>query len=65
MCSIVGLVALSLGSIGPPGLAVAASGAALEAAAKVEWHWGVKIPLRDGVELSATAYLPAGQGPRP
>jgi hypothetical protein len=22
--------------------------------AKVEWQWGVKIPLRDGVRLNAT-----------
>jgi uncharacterized protein len=28
-------------------------------AAKVEWQWGVKIPLRDGVRLNATLYKPA------
>ena len=64
--SMVGFVALWwFAGIGPAGVASAASEAALEAAAKVEWHWGVRIPLRDGVELSATAYLPAGRGPRP
>jgi putative CocE/NonD family hydrolase len=62
---------LSLAGIAPPQVSGAApapeapSEAALESAAKVDWHWGVRIPLRDGVELSATAYLPAGQGPRP
>ena len=39
---------------------------ALADAAKVEWQWGVKIPLRDGVRLNATLYKPAGQKePRP
>jgi len=39
---------------------------ALADAAKVEWQWGVKIPLRDGVRLSATLYKPAGRkDPRP
>jgi len=33
---------------------------ALADAAKVEWQWGVKIPLRDGVHLNATLYKPAG-----
>ena len=27
----------------------------------VEFRWGVKIPLRDGVDLSATLYRPRGQ----
>src|SRR6202035_301905 len=40
--------------------------AALADAAKVEWQWGVKIPLRDGVHLNATLYKPAGlKEPRP
>jgi putative CocE/NonD family hydrolase len=40
--------------------------AALADAAKVEWQWGVKIPLRDGVRLNATLYRPAGlKQPRP
>jgi uncharacterized protein len=35
-------------------------------AAKVDWQWGVKIPLRDGVRLNATVYKPAGLSePRP
>jgi putative CocE/NonD family hydrolase len=39
---------------------------ALAEAAKVEWQWGVKIPLRDGVHLNATVYKPAGmKEPRP
>ena len=44
----------------------AVSAAELAEAAKVTWQWGVKIPLRDGVHLNATAYRPAGQKePRP
>ena len=44
----------------------AADAAALADAAKVDWQWGVKIPLRDGVHLNATLYRPAGQkDPRP
>ena len=39
---------------------------ALADAAKVEWQWGVKIPLRDGVRLNATLYKPAVlKEPRP
>ena len=30
-------------------------------AAKVDLHWDVKIPLRDGVQLSATVYTPRDQ----
>lgn len=30
-------------------------------AAKVDWRWGVKIPMRDGVNLNATVYTPKGQ----
>ena len=29
--------------------------------AKVDFHWGVKIPLRDGVQLNATVYTPRAQ----
>jgi len=29
--------------------------------AKIELHWGVKIPLRDGVMLNATVYTPKDQ----
>jgi uncharacterized protein len=40
--------------------------AALDEAAKVDWQWGVKIPLRDGVHLNATLYKPVGlKEPRP
>src|ERR1700730_7004822 len=28
---------------------------------KVDFHWGVKIPLRDGVHLNATVYTPKNQ----
>jgi len=28
---------------------------------RVSLHWGVKIPLRDGIRLSATLYLPEGK----
>jgi putative CocE/NonD family hydrolase len=40
--------------------------AATPDAAKVDLHWDVKIPLRDGVQLSATVYTPKDQaGPAP
>ena len=49
-----------------PLTADAVPAAALGEAAKVEWQWGVKIPLRDGVHLNATLYKPAGlKDPRP
>ena len=49
-----------------PLTAGAVPAAALADAAKVEWQWGVKIPLRDGVRLNATLYKPAGlKEPRP
>lgn len=49
-----------------PFTARAVPATALEEAAKVEWQWGVKIPLRDGVRLNATVYKPAGlKEPRP
>lgn len=39
---------------------------ALADIAKVEWQWGVQIPLRDGVRLNATLYKPVGlKEPRP
>jgi uncharacterized protein len=47
-------------------LAAAAHAGPLQDAAKVDWRWDVKIPLRDGTRLSAIAYLPTGQhNPRP
>ena len=30
-------------------------------AAKVEFHWGARIPMRDGVHLNATIYTPKDQ----
>jgi putative CocE/NonD family hydrolase len=39
---------------------------ALADAAKVDWQWGVPIPLRDGVQLNATLYKPSAlREPRP
>ena len=50
-------------------LALAAASPTAPAAAKetdVDLLWGVRIPMRDGVELAATVYRPAGQnGPLP
>jgi predicted acyl esterase len=47
-------------------MAEAIPATALADTAKVEWQWGVKIPLRDGVRLNATLYKPAGlKEPRP
>jgi uncharacterized protein len=44
----------------------AAQAAPAESPGKVDWRWDVKIPLRDGIQLGAIAYLPAGQAkPRP
>src|SRR5690606_28011155 len=34
---------------------------AADAAAPVSFEWGMRIPLRDGVELSATLYRPRDQ----
>jgi len=49
-----------------PFTAEAISATALADTARVEWQWGVKIPLRDGVHLNATLYKPAGlKEPRP
>ena len=28
---------------------------------RVDWHWGLRIPLSDGVHLNATLYRPQGQ----
>jgi uncharacterized protein len=45
----------------------AALPAALPAAepAAIDLLWAVKIPMRDGVKLNATIFMPKGQGPRP
>jgi putative CocE/NonD family hydrolase len=59
-----GLVAALL--LSTPCAADAVPATALADAGKVEWRWGVKIPLRDGVHLNATLYEPAGlKDPRP
>src|ERR1051326_6024501 len=58
------LIAVAL--VAAPLTAQTISAIALEDAARVEWQWGVKIPLRDGVHLNATLYKPAGvKEPRP
>lgn len=44
-------------------IAVAEENAA--ANVQIELEWGVKIPMRDGVQLNATVYRPEGGGPLP
>lgn len=41
--------------------AQAADAPAVPDAAKIDLHWGVKVPLRDGVKLNATVYTPKNQ----
>src|ERR1700687_5991479 len=49
-----------------PEMAHGVSPEALADAARVEFEWGVKIPLRDGVHLNATVYRPRdAAGPQP
>jgi hypothetical protein len=43
------------------GSAMAAAPDAVPDAAKIDMHWGVPVPLRDGVKLNATVYTPKGQ----
>ena len=47
---------LALGSI-----SAAASETRIDEAKPIDFQWGVKIPLRDGVKLSATLYRPRAQ----
>lgn len=55
--ALAGAASLALG-----GAAMAADApAATPDAAKIDLHWGVKVPLRDGVKLNATVYTPKGQ----
>jgi hypothetical protein len=55
---------LGLGAAMAAGLVLAAAQAqaanapAAPDAARIDLHWGVKIPLRDGVKLNATGYTP-------
>jgi putative CocE/NonD family hydrolase len=37
------------------------AGAATSTGDPIDFHWGEKIPLRDGVKLNATVYRPLGQ----
>src|ERR1700678_205998 len=43
------------------GSAVGADDAETPDAAKIDMHWEVKIPLRDGTQLSAIVYTPKDQ----
>jgi len=57
-----GLVLCTFLALGPIGLAAAADSSVKPAAADpVQFQWGVKIPLRDGVKLNATLYRPLDQ----
>jgi putative CocE/NonD family hydrolase len=42
-------------------LSLAAASLAADASQDVDFQWGVRIPMRDGVELAASVYRPAGQ----
>jgi uncharacterized protein len=48
-------------SLDPPSLHAQESPTAEPDAAKVQFTWGVKIPMRDGVHLNATVYTPRDQ----
>jgi putative CocE/NonD family hydrolase len=50
------LIAAAAASFVLAGSALAADDAVVPDAAKIDMHWGVKIPLRDGVQLSAIVY---------
>ncbi len=43
------------------GVSAGASETQIDEAKPIDFRWGVKIPLRDGVELSATLYRPSAQ----
>jgi putative CocE/NonD family hydrolase len=56
------LVGTALALAAPlPAMAQTAPATAVPDAVKIDMQWGVKIPLRDGVALNATVYLPKGQ----
>jgi len=58
------LLALVLGTVAVPALPDPPAG--VSDAARVNLQWDVKIPMRDGVRLSATVYTPRNQnGPAP
>ncbi len=42
-------------------LSLAAASFAADPSQNVDFQWGVRIPMRDGVELAASVYRPAGQ----
>src|SRR3984885_536835 len=55
------LVLAFVGSVGVATSTAVAAAPAEAAAGSVDFRWDVKIPLRDGVKLSATVYTPRGQ----
>ena len=54
--ALAGVASLALGTA-----ALAADEAKVPDAAKIDLHWGVKVPLRDGVKLNATVYTHKNQ----
>src|ERR1700761_4748841 len=56
-----GLLALVLCAAARVVGAATGEGATPTDPARVELHWGVKIPMRDGVQLQATVYTPRGE----
>lgn len=56
MRALAGIILAVSASMGAAALAADAPDPAL-----VRFQWGVKIPMRDGVKLNATAYIPANQ----
>ncbi len=54
LCAV--FVAIGIGSV-----AGAAEQTSVPDAAKIDFRWGVQIPLRDGINLNATVYTPRGQ----
>jgi putative CocE/NonD family hydrolase len=62
MYRILAFVALStFGTVCLAGAPAPAPDAEADKGAPVDFQWGVKIPLRDGVKLNATLYKPQGQ----
>jgi uncharacterized protein len=55
------LIAAATAGFALAGSTLAADEAGTSDAAKIDMHWGVKIPLRDGVQLDATLYTSKGQ----
>ncbi len=60
--ALLGMLAMGAAAQTPPAGKDMAAPAPAAAEAGVDLTWGLKIPLRDGVELNGTVYRPAGQG---